>query len=287
MVERARESPVVVYTAAPQPRSPGSLIRQSGADLLASRELAWRLFVRDLSARYRQSFLGVFWAVGPPILAGWIFTSLQSRGVVDFGETSIPYPVYVFVGTVLWQLFTESLGAPLRTVAQEKPLLAKVNFPREALILSSLYSVLFGLLIKLVVVAGVLLFFRIPPTWGLLAAPFAMVVLVLLGVGLGTLLAPLGLLYSDVAASLPVAVQLFFFLTPVVYPAPQTLPMSLLTILNPVSPLLVGSRELIVLGTLSSPGSFFVMAGLTAALLLVAGLVYRVTLPVLIERLGA
>ena len=104
---------------------------------------------------------------------------------------------------------------------------------------------------------------------------------------MGTLLTPLGLLYSDVAASIPIAVQIFFFLTPVVYPVPDSFPMSLVTVLNPVAPLLVGARDLITIGTMSNPGGFLAMAGLACGILLAAWVAYRIALPILIERLGA
>jgi len=286
-VDRFEDLPVAVYTAESQVRRPRLFLRGMWNDLRASRELAWRLFVRDISAKYRQSFLGIFWAFGPPIITGWVFTVLQSRGIVNFGETNIPYPVYVLVGTVLWQLFTESLAAPLRTVTAEKALLGKVNFPREALIVSSVYMVLMEMLIKLVVIAGVFVVFRIQPTWGLLLAPLAMFTLILLGIAIGLALTPLGMLYTDIAVSIPIGIQLFFFVTPVVYPPPASFPMSLVTTLNPVGPLLVGARELIVLGSMSSPALFMGVVGLTFGVLFAAWAMYRIALPIIIERLSA
>ena len=160
--------PVVVYTPASQMRSPRLLLGSMWKDVKASRELSWRLFVRDLSAQYRQSLFGVLWAFVPPIVTSIIFIILQSRNVVNFGETDIPYPVYVLVGTILWQLFTESLNAPLKSVTAAKPLLVKINFPREALILSAFYLASFNLMIKLIVLAVIFVVFQVPLTWGLL-----------------------------------------------------------------------------------------------------------------------
>ena len=285
--DRLDDLPFVVYTPASQVRTPGRLIRAMWRDLLASRELAWRFFVRDLSAKYRQSLLGFFWALGPPIVTAWIFTILRSNGVIDFGETQIPYPVFVVVGTVLWQLFTESLTTPLRAITLERPLLAKLNFPREALVVSSIYMVLVHLLIKLVVLAGIFVVFGIQPTWGLLLAILAMFMLVLLGVGIGLLLTPLGMLYTDISASLPIAIQLFFFLTPVVYPPPESFPLSIVITANPISHLLVGARELLVLGTMSDWVGFLCVSGIALVILFAAWVLYRVALPIVIERLSA
>ena len=99
----------VVYTPDSHMRTPFRLVRETWRDLKNSGSLAWRLFLRDISAKYRQSVLGIFWAFVPPILVGLFFIVLQSRKIVNFSETDIPYPVFALVGTTLWQLFTESL----------------------------------------------------------------------------------------------------------------------------------------------------------------------------------
>ena len=286
-MNHAQDLPIVVYTPESQLSAPGLLVRTMWQDLKASRELAWRLFVRDISAKYRQSLLGVFWAFLPPIVVGLVFIILQSKKVVNFGETDIPYPVFVLFGTTLWQLFTESLNAPLNSVRMAKPMLAKINFPREALIVSAFYGVLFNLLIKLVVLIGIFIFFRIQVTWGLLLAPLAMVMLILLGMAIGLLLTPLGMLYTDVAAGLIVITQLWFFVTPVVYPPPQSFPYSLVTTLNPVSPLLIGARDLATKGALANTEAFLIVSGLTFAGIFFAWLIYRAAAPIIIERISA
>ena len=279
--------PVVVYTPESQIRSSGRLFRSMWQDLRCSRELAWRLFVRDTSARYRQSILGIFWAFLPPIVAGLVFIVLRSRNVVNFGETDIPYPVFVLVGTTLWQLFVESLNAPLKSVTMAKSMLAKINFPREALIVSAFYRILFNLLIKSVIIVGIFLVFRVQVTFGLLLAPLAILMLILLGMSLGLLLTPLGILYTDIQSGLSMATQFLFFVTPVVYPPPQTFPYSLIAVLNPVSPLLTGARDLLTKGVLTNVYPFFIVSGLTILALFTAWVIYRLALPIIIERMSA
>jgi lipopolysaccharide transport system permease protein len=267
--------------------SPGLLVRAMFRDVFASRELSWRLFVRDVSAQYRQSIFGVLWAFIPPIMTSIIFIVLQSRRVVDFGETDIPYPVYVLIGTILWQLFTESLNAPLKSVTAARSLLVKINFPREALIISAVYLVLFNLGIKLIVIAVIFLIFSIPLTWGLLLAPVAIFMLLLLGICLGLLLTPIGMLYTDVATSLPIIISLAFFVTPVVYTPPQSFPFSLIATLNPVSPLLIAARDLLTRGVIENLWPFVIVSVLTILFTFVAWVIYRVALPIIIERMSA
>jgi lipopolysaccharide transport system permease protein len=277
----------IVYSPEAQIRKPGHLIRSMWRDLKASRELSWRLFVRDVSARYRQSLLGVLWAFVPPLITSVIFIVLQSRAVINFGETTIPYPVYVLIGTLLWQLFADALNAPLRSVTAAKSMLAKINFPREALIVSAIYMVLFDLLIKLAILTIVFILFRLQPTWALLLAPLPILTLVLLGIAAGLLLTPLGVLYTDIATSLPVVVQLLFFVTPVVYSPPESLPFSAIAFLNPVSPPLIAARDLIATGAINNTVPFVTVAVLSLALLVIAWVVYRVAMPIIIERMSA
>lgn len=276
-----------IYTPESMMRTPGLLLRSMWRDLTASRELAWRLFVRDISAKYRQSFLGVFWAFLPPIVAGFVFIILQSNKVVNFGETDIPYPVFALVGTTLWMVFTESLNAPLKSVTMAKPMLAKINFPQEALIVSAFYQILFDLFIKSLVLVGIFVVFHVKVTFGLLLAPVAILMLIIMGMSIGLLLTPIGTLYTDIRFALIMVTQFWFLVTPVVYPPPQTFPYSLMATLNPVSPILIGARDLLTKGTLSNTYAFLVTSVLAMVALFVVWVVYRIALPIIIERMSA
>ncbi|MFQ5416032.1 MAG: ABC transporter permease [Myxococcota bacterium] len=279
--------PLAVYTPESVGLSPARMLPEMIRDLLASRELGWRLFVRDVSAQYRQSLLGFAWAFLPPILTGLVFIVLQSKAVLDLGDTAIPYPVFVLVGTIYWQIFVDALNAPLKSVTQAKPILTKINFPREALILSSAYLVIFNALLKAVVLIGVFVYFHVPVSSSLLLAPIAVVGLILLGLAIGLALTPIGILYTDVASGLVVVTQLWFFATPVIYPPPETFPLSLLATLNPVSPLLTAARDLTAAGGLSNPAAFVVTGALTIVAFAAAWMLYRVALPILTERMSA
>lgn len=125
----------VVYTPSSRLRRPLHLFQQMARDLLASRELAWRLMVRDLSAQYRQSFLGIAWAFIPPIVTALGFTVASNAKVVNIGATDLPYPAYVMFSMALWQTYVEALNGPVQAVTAAKPMLARINFPREAIIL--------------------------------------------------------------------------------------------------------------------------------------------------------
>jgi len=287
VVERTEHLPVVVYTPASQLRNPRLLFASMWGDLKASRELAWRLFVRDVSAQYRQSLLGLFWAFIPPIVTGLVFIILHAQGVVNFGASAVPYPLYVLVGTILWQAFAQSLSAPLKAVVNAKPMLAKIRFPYEALIVSAVYGVLLNLLISLTVLTALFLFYRAPMSWTLLWAPVAVLLLMMLGISIGLLLTPIGLLYTDVPAALPIITQIWFLITPIVYTPPQRYPFTVLAAINPVAPLLLGARDLIILGKSPDLATLVIAGAAISLLLFVSWLIYRIALPIIIERISA
>jgi lipopolysaccharide transport system permease protein len=258
-----------------------------GRDLLASRELAWRLMVRDISAQYRQSFLGILWAFVPAIVMALGFTYASNAQLINVGKTDLPYPAYVMFSTVLWQTFVEALNGPIQAVNHAKPILAKINFPREALTLGKLGEVFFNFGIKLVLVVALFILFRMPVSAAVVLAPLALVQLVLLGTAIGLFLSPLGALYQDVSRGLTVFIGIWFFLTPVVYPVPTEGTLSWLVRLNPVTPLLVTTRDLATTGVVTNPLGFWLASLVTFVALGLAWLVYRVTMPIIIERMSA
>lgn len=276
-----------LYTPESYLRQPKKLLRDMGEDLWRSRELAWRLLIRDLSSQYRQSFLGVFWAFVPPIVTAVGLTLANNAQVLNIGQTDIPYPAYVIFSMTLWQTFAESVSGPIQAVDSAKPMLVRINFPREAIILSQLGQVGFNFLIKLILIIGLFSWFRIPVAWTVLLTPVALIHLICLGTCVGLFLAPIGALYQDISKGLTVALGLWFFLTPVIFPIPQIGSFATLVHLNPVTPLLVTIRELATTGILSNPVGFWIASGLAVGGLILGWLFYRLALPFAIERMSA
>ncbi len=277
----------VIYTPESRIRYPLKMLQEMGDDLLASRELAWRLLVRDISAQYRQSLLGIFWAFVPPIVTALGLVFARNTGVVNLGETELPYPAYVMFSMALWQTFVEALNGPIAAVSAAKPMLAKINFPREALVLAKLGEVAFNFGIKLILIVGLFLWFQMPVTWTVLLAPVALMHLVMLGTGMGLLLAPLGALYGDVQKVLPMIVAPWLLLTPVIYEAPGGGVFGVLVRLNPVTPLLVTTRELATTGVLTQIAGFWCASGLALGTVLLGWMLYRLSMPFIVERMSS
>lgn len=285
--QRTELPPAIVYTPESMLRHPVQLFRLMWRDLLASRELAWRLMVRDISAQYRQTFLGFLWAFLPPLLMAVGFTLAKDANVLKTGATDIPYPAYVMFSTALWQTFVEAVNGPVQAVNSAKPMLARVNFPREAIILAKVGEVLFNFAIKLILIVGLFLWYRIPVSWTVILAPVALIHLIMLGTLIGTLLSPLGVLYQDVPRGLTMVTGFWLFLTPVVYPVPKEGAFGVLVRLNPVTPLLVTARELATTGVLSEVYGFWIVSVITIVGLLLTWVAFRLAMPYVIERVSS
>lgn len=282
-----RSTQRVVHRPESLMRHPLRLFQMMWLDLLASRELAWQLMVRDINTKYRQSILGFFWAFLPAIVMATGFTLAQNAGVVNIGKTSIPYPAYVMFSMTLWQTFVEALNGPVQAVTSAKGMLTRVNFPREALVLAKLGEVSFNFGIKLILIIGLFLWFKIPVTASVILAPVALIHLVLLGTFFGVLLAPAGMLYQDFTMGLTLATSLWLFITPVVYPVPTQGLFGTIVKFNPVTPLLVTTRELATTGVISDPMSFWIASLIGAVGLLLAWISYRLAMPFVVEKISS
>lgn len=287
MNTKLKSTRTVVYTPASQLRHPLHLAGEMWRDLRASRRLGWRLAMRDISAQYRQTALGYFWAILPPLVTTVLWVALNSSKIIVVRATDIPYPVYVLTGTILWQLFLDALNAPLKQLALNRAMLARINFPKEALVLSGLVEVLFSFMIKSIVLAVALLFLRVSLQWTALAFLLPLSGLLMLGTLIGVLLVPVGLLYKDVQEGIGVLITPLLYLAPVVYPVPTSGLLATIMRINPLTPLLITARELLFGGALQWFHSMLVVWGATLLLLVVGWLAYRLALPILIERMEA
>ena len=280
-------SAVRVYTPESSLAQPRLLVSDMLRDLAACRELAWQLATRDIRAQYRQALLGLVWAFLAPLLTAltWIF--LRRAGVVSVTGTGIPYPLYVFSGTILWAIFVEAIGAPLNQTALASQMLARVNFPREAIVLSGIYQATFNAGIKLVLLAAAVALARVTPGWSVLLVPLGVAVLILVGTSLGLLLTPIGTLYSDVRKALPIVMGFAMFLTPVVYAAPRQGWVATLMEINPISSLIVTTRNWLTGMPVETLPAFATVGATSVVVLVVAWIGYRLAMPILIERMSA
>jgi lipopolysaccharide transport system permease protein len=275
-----------VYTPESPLRHPGELLRSALGDLLTARELAWRLFIRDLSANYRQTYLGYLWAFLPALVTSATFIFLESQGITQIERTSIPYAAFAMMGTLLWQIFADAVQSPLSSMNSGRSMLIKINFPREALLISGLYMVLFNSLVRLILLAAVMVIWNVTPGVGLLMFPLAVAGLLLCGSVVGFLLLPLGLLYKDVERGISIMIQFWMLLTPVVYPPKADGLAGVLASWNPVSPLLTTAREALSGLMFTELAAFGLVSGVALILCIIGLIASRLVMPILIERMG-
>ncbi len=255
-------------------------------DLLRCPELSWQLAMRDIKAQYRQAALGYLWVFALPAAntALWLF--LNATGILTIQDAGVSYPVFVMTGTILWSIFMDAVNAPLQQTTAAKPLLAKINFPRESLIVSGVIQTLFNASVRLIVLLLALMILGESFGWTLALAPIGVLALTLVGTMIGVFLTPIGLLYSDIGRSLPLLLQFLMYFCPVVYPLPESGFGSSMLQWNPLTPLIVTARSL-VLG--DSPDMLGVTLGICACaivLLFLAWIAYRLAMPIMIERMG-
>jgi lipopolysaccharide transport system permease protein len=281
------ESRITIYTPDSLLASPLRMVREMLLDLASSRELAWRLMVRDLSAQYRQTFLGFLWAIILPLANTLVWVFLSRSGVVNVSATPLPYPVYVFTGTMLWSILMDALNAPLQIVTASKIMLAKINFPREALVVAGIYQTIVNALIKVTLLLMALLIMEIHLDWSLLLFPIGVLSLILVGTLIGLALTPVGLLYADVGKAIPLLMQFLMYLTPVVFAMPKEgLPATLFK-LNPLTPLILTARDWLTGLTPEHLGYFMVVNAVSIVLLFMFWVIFRLAMPILIERIGS
>lgn len=256
-------------------------------DLALGRGLAWRLFLRDTAALYRQSMLGYVWAFLPPLATSATFVFLSSQRVITVASTPVPYAAYVMISTLLWQGFVDALNSPLRSLNANRTLLMKVNFPREALIVAGLLEVMFNFGVRLALIIPIMWLFHLSVGPSLILFPIGVLGLVVLGLSLGLLLTPVALLYTDIGRALGIVTTFWLFLTPVVYPPAKSGLASILAKFNPVSPVLSTARDWL-LGQPAPHVTGLAVVFVAALILAFAGwLVFRLALPHLIERMGS
>jgi lipopolysaccharide transport system permease protein len=242
--------------------------------------------MRDFHAQYRQSVLGYLWVIIPPLFAALPFVFLNASGVANMGDTPIPYAAYAMIGTTIWQAFVDSLNAPLKSVLAAKQMLARVNLPREAILMSALLQVGFACLVRLTLLAGVLVFFRIAPAPTAFLFPLGIGALIMAGFIIGLFLTPLGLLYTDVQHALPITTTFLMLLTPVVYPPPVAGVAAAIAGLNPLTPLVSATRDWLVLGN-SPHWPALALIGAASVISLICGwVIFRIAMPHIIARLG-
>lgn len=242
-------------------------------ELWQHQELLYFFTWRDLKIRYKQTVVGVAWAVFQPLSTMLIFTVLFGT-FAKIPSDNIPYPVFVFAGLLFWQLFSASLLQASSSLVANQNLLTKVYFPRILLPLSSIFSNLVDFAIGSVILAGLMIWYDfVPHLWGLLILPLLLAITSTFAIGLGLFLSALNVKYRDVKYALPFFTQLLMFLTPVIYPPSILGGYSWILAFNPMTGVIKAARAALF-GLQPINWTLLSFSALAAIVVLAIGLIY-------------
>jgi len=244
------------------------------------RELLFFLVWRDVKVRYKQTALGVLWVVLQPLVSMAIFTVLFGV-LLKVPSGDAPYPVFAFAGLLPWNYFSQSLTRASTSLVQSSHLITKIYFPRLVIPLSGVFSSLVDFAISFVVLFVLMLLYGVTPTARMLLLPALLLLALVTALGFGLWLSALNVKYRDVGYLLPFLIQIWMYLTPVVYGSaliPERY--RFLLSLNPMTGVVEGFRWALLGGELESYLSAPLLAlsvGIALVVLVSGALFFRTT----------
>lgn len=220
-------------------------ISHTMGELWHHRELLYFLVWKDIKVKYKQTALGVTWALLQPLLGMVLFTLLFGR-VAKLPSDGMPYPLFYYISLMSWTYFSTAIIMAANSVVNNTTIITKIYFPRILLPAAAVISTLLDLVIASVMLFGLLLYHQHPLYPGLALLPLLMLLLAVFTMGIGQYLAALNVNYRDIRHALPFVVQLWFFASPVVYPlsmVPERY--QWVAALNPIAGIIETSRALV------------------------------------------
>jgi lipopolysaccharide transport system permease protein len=243
-------------------------------ELWTSRELLLFLVWRDVKVRYKQTLVGVAWAVLQPLLAMLILTFFFGRPA-RLPSEGVPYPLFAYAGLLAWTFFANALSSSSNSIAGAGPLITKVYFPRLLIPIAAVAARLLDFAIGFLLLVALMVHYRVAPTWRLLLLPPLVVMTMLLALACGMGLSALNVKYRDVNVALPHVLPFLLFATPVFYSATM-LPAALSgwEAVNPLAIVIDGYRAALF-GRAFDAGALAAAALFTLLLLALATVVFR------------
>jgi lipopolysaccharide transport system permease protein len=242
-------------------------------ELWRYKELLYFFVWRDLKVRYKQTAIGVAWAVFQPFISMVVFSVFFGR-LGKIPSDGIPYPIFVFTGLLFWQFFSSALSETSSTLTANQALITKVYFPRLILPIATVANKLLDFAISALILFGIMIYYgRIPHFSGLLIVPLLLLITFMLSVGSGLILSSINVKYRDVKHALPFFIQMLLFITPVIYPASIAGKFSWLLAINPMTGVLQSARATL-LNTTPINWYSLLFSFISSVVLLIIGIIY-------------
>ena len=223
---------------------PKSLIAIDFNELWRFKDLFYIFVWRDIKVRYKQTILGIGWAIFQPLLTMVIFTVFFGR-LAKMPSDNIPYPIFVYTGLLLWNYFATALTNASNCLIENEGIVKKVYFPRLILPFSATLTPAIDFCFALIILFVLMFFFHfVPSILGIVLIPALLIISFLSAVGLGLFCSAVNVKYRDVRYILPFFIQLFMFITPVIYPV-SIIPQKLqwLIFINPMAGVITLARS--------------------------------------------
>ncbi len=237
------------------------------------RELFYFFTWRDLKVRYKQTVVGVFWAIFQPFVTMVVFSVFFGK-LAGIPSDGVPYPIFVYTGLLFWQFFSDSLSATSNSLISNSSIITKVYFPRLILPISDIITKFIDLLISAVMLVVVMGYYHfVPHLTGIILIPLLLLITFLGAVGAGLFLASINVKYRDVRYALPFFIQIMLYLTPVIYPASIAGKYSWILAINPMTGVIKAARAGI-LGTGPVNWSLLGISLLGVSILFVVGIYF-------------
>lgn len=242
-------------------------------ELWSYRELLYFFIWRDIKVRYKQTALGILWAIFQPLITMIIFSVFFGQ-LARIPSDNIPYPVFVYVGLLLWQFFSSALTDTSNSLVSNQSILTKVYLPRLILPLSTVLTKFVDFFFAALVLIGLMAYYHVLPSLGgMLLMPLLLLTTFILSTGAGLFLAAFNIKYRDVRYVLPFFIQLMLFVTPVIYPASIAGRYSWILALNPMTGI-IKAAQAALLHTTPINWTLLGISGLTSIVTLFIGLMY-------------
>ena len=193
-----------------------NLFRLNLKEIWDYRELLFFFVWRDIAVRYKQTLLGVAWAILQPLLTMVIFSTIFGR-LAKLPSDGIPYPIFTFTALLPWQLFSRGVSDATNSLVGNQAMVTKTYFPRIILLVSSVVSGLVDFILSLVVLFGMMIFYQVPFTWRLFLLPVLILVVVLTAIAVGLWLSVFNVQYRDVKYAIPFLMQFWQYASPIAY----------------------------------------------------------------------
>jgi lipopolysaccharide transport system permease protein len=241
-------------------------------ELWESRELLYFLVWRDIAVRYKQTVLGVVWAIIQPVFSMLIFTVIFGK-LAKLPSDGSPYAIFVYAGLLPWTFFSNAVSSASQSLLNQQALLTKIYLPRLFVPAGPVGSGLVDLAISFGVFACLMVFYRVSPGWGVLVVPLLVLLTLIAGLGVGLALAAITVTYRDFRYVIPFMIQAWMYLSPVIYPVSMVPERwQWLLAINPMVGIIDGFRAAL----LGAPWNISTLAvsSVSAAVLLIYGLFY-------------